>query len=283
MAAEDIRGTERLDSARALSLAVLKQDKHGFRLGLIGAVVSHALLIALFVGASQQSLRRMGETSGSLDGISVVLVDEADFKSRNTVPLEGTMPPGDASTATPAREAAKPAPQPAERTTEQQKQLATSLAKETPDLLAVPDLTGRPPERPAERRDARPQQQPQQRPEPSPKQSKPESPTIPGEKYASFARPAGITRSGENDDFGRGVIRALRQTMPQLRSSRGRVTIRFLLSETGNLVEVRVVASTGDAALTQSVVFASKQSSFPIPPRGSTVIDRTFLVTYIYD
>ena len=32
----------------------------------------------------------------------------------------------------------------------------------------------------------------------------------------------------------------------------------------------------------QNVVFAAKQSSFPIPPAGATVADRTFLVTYVY-
>jgi hypothetical protein len=35
--------------------------------------------------------------------------------------------------------------------------------------------------------------------------------------------------------------------------------------------------------LPQNVVFAVKQSNFPIPPTGSTVSDRTFLVTYVYN
>ena len=100
---------------------------------------------------------------------------------------------------------------------------------------------------------------------------------------ATVARPAGITRSGENDDFGRGVIRALRQTMPPHRRIYGRVTIRLLLNESGNLAEVQVIGNSTDASLDQSVLFASKQSSFPLPPKGATVADRTFLVTYIYN
>jgi len=60
------------------------------------------------------------------------------------------------------------------------------------------------------------------------------------------------------------------------------VTVRLLLSETGNLVEVRLVRSGGDPILDQNVVFAVKQSNFPIPPVGSTILDRTFMVTYVY-
>jgi TonB family protein len=96
-------------------------------------------------------------------------------------------------------------------------------------------------------------------------------------------RPPDITRSGENDEFGRRVIRALRQTMPAARGELGRVTVRFLLSPTGDLAEIQLVRPASDPILTQNIVFAVKQSSFPIPPKGATVSDRTFLVTYIYN
>jgi periplasmic protein TonB len=103
----------------------------------------------------------------------------------------------------------------------------------------------------------------------------------PGNTGAAVMRPPGITRSGENDEFGRGVIRALRRTMPTS-SMLGQVTVRFLLSETGNLVEVRVVAPSRDPVFDQNVAFSVKQASFPIPPAGATIADRTFQVTYIY-
>jgi TonB family protein len=96
-------------------------------------------------------------------------------------------------------------------------------------------------------------------------------------------RPPDITRSGENDEFGRRVIRALRQTMPPARGEIGKVTVRLLLSPTGDLSELQLVRPAADAALTQSVVFAVRQSSFPFPPTGATRSDRTFLVTYIYN
>ncbi|MEQ1673130.1 MAG: energy transducer TonB, partial [Hyphomicrobium sp.] len=101
-------------------------------------------------------------------------------------------------------------------------------------------------------------------------------------RSAGFERPPGITRSGANDDFARGVIRALQQTMPQLREVLGRVTVRILLTENGNVSDVQVVKSANIAALDQSVVFAVKQTSYPFPPPNSNVADRTFLVTYVY-
>ncbi len=67
-----------------------------------------------------------------------------------------------------------------------------------------------------------------------------------------------------------------------LRDTYGRVTVRLLLNENGDLVDVQVVSPSGKPLLDQSVVFSTKQASFPLPPRGSTQIDRTFIVTYVY-
>ena len=108
-------------------------------------------------------------------------------------------------------------------------------------------------------------------------------PSFGGGRSAGLQRPPGITRSGLNDAFARGVIRALQQTMPQLVDVNGRVTIRILLSETGNVVEVRLLSGAKNSTLNQDVVFAAQQTSYPIPPTGSNLADRTFMVTYIYD
>ena len=99
---------------------------------------------------------------------------------------------------------------------------------------------------------------------------------------AGVQRPAGITRSGENDDFARGVIRALQSTMPQLRNTFGRVTVRVELNMNGNLVRTTVLKPSNIAGLDQSVVFATQQSSFPFPPRKAVPADLVFFVTYIY-
>jgi len=110
----------------------------------------------------------------------------------------------------------------------------------------------------------------------------PDTPMIPGPGGAAMSRPAGYTRSGENDEFGRGVIRALRKTLPRPRDMRGRVTVRFLISPNGDLMEVQLLRSAGIPVLDQEVVFSVKQASFPFPPPNAPPVDRTFLVTYIY-
>ena len=98
---------------------------------------------------------------------------------------------------------------------------------------------------------------------------------------SAVTRPAGITRSGENDDFGRDVIRALRKTMPA-ENTISRVTVRFVLSPNGDLVDLQMVKGSGNPYLDQAVMFAVRQSVFPFPPKGSTAVDRVFMVTYIY-
>ncbi len=96
-------------------------------------------------------------------------------------------------------------------------------------------------------------------------------------------RPPGYTRSGENDAFARGVIRALQRTMPQLRNTFGIVTVRIDLDRNGNLVKVTVLKPSGVAGLDQSVAFAVQQSSFPLPPVNATSADLTFFVRYVYN
>ena len=97
-----------------------------------------------------------------------------------------------------------------------------------------------------------------------------------------FDRPAGITRSGENDAFARGVISALQRNMPQLRDTRGQVTVRITLDMDGGLVRTEVVRPSSISSLDQSVVFSTRQASFPFPPRNARSADLVFIVTYIY-
>jgi len=105
--------------------------------------------------------------------------------------------------------------------------------------------------------------------------------TASAEVPAGVLRPPNITHSSENDEFGRSVIRALRSTMPQ--SSRtGRLKIRLLLDEQGRLRDLRLVESGGDSEMERKVLKAAQSTSFPTPPAGSSVPDRTFLVTYVY-
>ena len=98
---------------------------------------------------------------------------------------------------------------------------------------------------------------------------------------SAVQRPPGITRSGENDEFARNVIRALQKTMPRERAN-GRVTVRIVLSENGSRADVKLLNSGGNPDLDFNVMFAARQTAYPFPPNNSTLVDRTFTVTYIY-
>jgi periplasmic protein TonB len=237
-----------------------------FWIGLACAAVIHALLI---LGAYRATPRQLGERDGSPDALNVDLIDEADFMGRNAAPSREDAAAPEPS---PAREPATPQEAKASRSAREDKQI--------PDLFSLPDLAGM-----QSGADLSTKEMSGRRPQldlSPPARSANALITSP-DRGAALARPADITRSGENDEFGRGVVRALRKTMPSLRDTTGRVTVRLFLSETGNLTEVQLVRSSGDSQLDQSVVFAVKQASFPIPPNGSTRSDRTFLVTYIYN
>lgn len=177
-----------------------------------------------------------------------------DFQS--ALPDLATMP----QPTEPAEKAPEPEkPQETERKQEQKQEVepAKPAEKQTP---------------PAKKKPA-----PQAKLDPSPRDFQ----NAPPGRSAAASRPPGITRSGENDEFGRAVIRALRQTMPPPRGIFGRVTVRLLLTANGDLAEVQLLAPSG-TSLDQSVVFATKQTYFPLPPYNATVADRTFLITYVY-
>jgi TonB family protein len=306
------------NAQRTPMVAAIAMRERGFWTGLAFAAVVHA---ALLVGFLRAPPRMMGEASGLADGISVELVEAPDPKSKNTFAEDGGQPgtaakpvpkPPQKQAAAEPQEPQPPAPpksdplpqRPETPPVAREAQPAEPQPKSKPWAAEIEALQKAPPPAPAEEPKqpaeeapktppAKKQQQaelPKQLPQPEakPKQKlslqldlPPSMQFMPGTQGAAVTRPAGITRSGENDEFGRGVIRALRKTMPAS-NVLGRVTVRFLISQTGNLTEVRLISGGGDPILSQNVVFAVKQSSFPFPPPGATEVDRTFQVTYVY-
>ena len=289
-------------AARVRAVPAINADPRRFMIGLTCAALLHAMLIA---AAFRAAPRMMGEKDGRPEGISVEVIDEADYLSRTTLPREQSSPPPPTLSQQPVPPAPPPQPPqpPAQAPAETapapapaQKKSATAPTVDDsglPGLLSLPKTLEQPSDKASKQPDALEKREgsavaaPPSKPHPK---SKPDlaMPSNPPQfnfvpLSATVARPAGITRSGENDDFGRGVIRALRQTMPPHRRIYGRVTIRLLLNESGNLTEAQIIGTSTDASLDQSVLFASKQSSFPLPPKGATAADRTFLVTYIYN
>jgi TonB family protein len=171
--------------------------------------------------------------------------------------------------------ATTPLPEEAAKETPQEKPQEAKEAKETKEVKEAKEAA-----KPAEKAPPSPPRekaQKQARLEPTPRDLM----SAPPGRSAAASRPPGITRSGENDEFGRAVVRALRQTMPPPRGILGRVTVRLILTQNGDLAEVRVLDASG-TSLDQSVVFATKQTYFPLPPYNATLADRTFLITYVY-
>jgi TonB family protein len=172
--------------------------------------------------------------------------------------------------------ATTPLPEEAAKETPQEKAQEAKETKETKETNETKE-TAKAAEKAAPPSPPRKKAQEQARLEPTPRDFM----NAPPGRSAAASRPPGITRSGENDEFGRAVVRALRQTMPPPRGIFGRVTVRLILTQNGDLAEVRVLNASG-TSLDQSVVFATKQTYFPLPPYNATVADRTFLITYVY-
>lgn len=180
-------------------------------------------------------------------------------------------------------------PKPADKTPGQdpvQDKVRATITEGLPDdALTIKEPVAKPPKQ-------TPPKPPRKAPSPEPQktakldlsvpQPSLQAPVTGGGRRASFERPPGITKSGANDDFARGVIRALQATMPQLRDVLGRVTVRITLNDNGNIVDVQVMRPSNLADVDQAVVFAAKQTSYPFPPPNSVPADRTFVVTYIY-
>jgi TonB family protein len=250
-----------------------------FWLWLACAALVHA---AFIVGIGGSSLRRMGEAGGMPDAINVELVDEADLRSE--APPASATPPGAAvQPPRPAPQPPQPPQQPLEPDPAHASEAAPSFHAPIPPLAATPDWPSPTESKAAQTKDA-PAKQARPKPQAHLDLSLPSdlpAATAPQGAASSVSRPPGVTRSGENDEFGRGVIRALRKTMPML-DVRGRVTVRIVLSPRGDKADVRLVQSGGDKNFDFEVMFSVNQASFPFPPKGATVTDRTFLVTYIY-
>lgn len=277
---------DRARPRRPLVSAEAARNERRFWIGLACAFLVHALIL---VGTLASVPKRVGEEKGARDGISVVIVDLADLESRSSVPNEPPTPP-----APPAEAPRPPTPPPQPKTPPQATPKQEAAPQQQPAATPVaPQIeTTLPLELPGERKPQQKQaMQPQPTPAPTPKPpaQKPAQPSFempdislaPGRMQTAATRPAGITRSGENDEFGRNVIRALARVMPRL-NIMGRVTVRIFLNDRGNLAEVKVLRASDDPYLDQNVVFSVKQANFPIPPDASTSLDRTFIVTYIY-
>ena len=266
-----------------------------FWTALAVAALVHA---SLLIGVVLSKPRIIGDENGSPDSIAVSFISEADFLNETSVPTAADFPAAAATIAAPhpSPEAARPPepkPQvktePAPETGAQPpdkpaNESPLTIEKDNPDIFSLPD-----PATPAQRRS-----------EPVPKKQSKETrtakldlsqppnsgsaPSPPGGRSAVVQRPPGITRSGANDEFARGVIKALQKSV-NLRPATGvreDVVVRILLNENSDVIDVKLLEGARDQSLNQEVIFTARQTTYPFPPPNSTQLDRTFVVTYVY-
>jgi protein TonB len=283
-------------------LAALRQRRDRvFWIGLCAAFFVHA---AFIVGIGSARQRNLGAPDGAADAIAVEIVDGATLKDSMEPPSPATAPPG-AQQQTAALPAEKPGPPPPPPEAPPAEKEAPKLTAEAipaledaapAEIPETPKEAEKPPEvKPAETKQPeakQPAKKQEQAKQPAKKRTQTSAldlsvpyddgggaPESGGQ--SAVQRPPGITRSGENDEFARNVIRALQRTMPRERAN-GRVTVRIVLNENGSRADVKLLNSGGNSDLDFNVVFAARQTAFPFPPKNSTLVDRTFTVTYIY-
>jgi len=318
MHAGEIVLTANRPAATSEHLASLRRRDRVFWVGLALAFLVHALAI---VGIGTARQRTLGTPDGAADAIAVEIVDGATLKDSMEPPSPVTTPPGQQpqqTAAVPEQQPTQPQPpaepeppaevtpplpepplpepetaQPAEKEAPQAATEAVRAPEDVPqDDALQPAMPTAAPKQEAPKVEAKKPPAKQQAKQPEKKRTRTSALdlSVPYDSGATAAdpggasavqRPPGITRSGENDEFARNVIRSLQKTMPRERA-RGRVTVRIVLSENGSRADVKLLQSGGDPDLDFNVMFAARQTAYPFPPKNATLLDRTFTVTYIY-
>ena len=241
------------DRTHAMSLAARTRRQPLFWIALVCAAIVHA---AFIVGLARTSPRTVGDPSGNANAIDVELVDASELQSSGFAAKSGQPPPTPATRPVepPQPEAAKPE----EATPPAKPELKTTIAPqpEEPQVTALPEPAAGPEPRVGDEEGEQTAPRPKPKPEtkakpeskPQPQTAKPKpldlsvplaSPCrVPPARTKAPPRrpgPPASRASGENDRFGRDVIRALKKTMPPSYGTRGRVTIRIVLNARGNI------------------------------------------------
>jgi protein TonB len=96
------------------------------------------------------------------------------------------------------------------------------------------------------------------------------------------AQAAAAASAGSLRAFTKGVVDALGKTRPRglHHKARGTARVTFAIAEGGGLEFVRVARSSGHDALDGAAVAAVRKASFPVPPSGMTLAQRTYEVPY---
>jgi protein TonB len=272
--------------------------------GLALAIGLHVLfLMAVLAGASDP----FGAGGTDLEAVSVevALVPASALESRASratemvasaaavEQLEGTAPT--AAPETPSApdfaEQAQPEDQPRKRTPSVEPAEATASEPVPPTLpelaLTKPDPT--PPDLDAVTLPVREPEPPERvKPRPTPPTAASASAETGGATSHAAdgvnrrAQAAAAASAGSVRAFTKGVVEALGKTRPKgLRhNARGTAMVAFAIAEGGGLEFVRVAKSSGHDVLDDAALTAVRKTSFPIPPSGMTLAQRTYEVPY---
>lgn len=162
------------------------------------------------------------------------------------------------------------------------------LALMDPDRLPIdPDaitLPAREPETPAKPADVERDKQPA----PAPAEAAaPSANTGGATSYATdglhrHAQAAAVATPERVRAFIKAVVAALQETRPRRLNARARGTTRvvFAIAESGGLEFVRLAKSSGSSMLDETAIAAVRRSTFPAPPPGMTLAQRTYEVPY---
>lgn len=257
--------------------------------GAAAATLVYALLIAgqmaglaILLPSEEVQRERERRGQGAPDSISVEIVPDPDHNSKTTRWREGTdvpapqpmeqppQPPQIEARAEPEPEP-RPEPEPTETKPTEEKAEEPRDA-DSPMLLDIDSLV-----------DAAAQDLKRQIDDHYDRKKQRQQQRRRQQAAASGAMQVrGTGASGRDDPFTRSVLAALMKTRPGPFALWGRVLVSFQIAESGQLLYVRVLQSSGNSALDEAAVDAIKRAQFKKPPPGLTPKDRTYIIDYIF-
>ncbi len=241
------------------------RDSDCFLLAVIAALLLHALPVVMVaggwgIGGPVSVEVRAGDPAGSKDGVSVEVIDAAEYDRRYVSFSKGR----DAADAAPAPSAARQ-PQPQQPAPSPPQPKSEVPAREAPGPVAAPRKVA-PPAKLSEADIAEILENARQDLEGS----------------VSLSSQASLARQGQASDYVKGVMRRLKQTMPKPSGLKGSVVIGIIMSPAGAVAWVGVLKSSGVPMLDTLVAERVRSTQFTAPANGVPPGERTFQVTYEY-
>ena len=274
-------------------------------LGLAAAVAAHLLVIGIAAGGldaiaaailgrpfTGAAAKRVGDRSGTPDGIAAEVIDAREF-DKKYMSFKAGRDEADSNARPTAPKTASAEPNPR---TPQPQAPATPEKKTAPEAKTEDVDAGdgylKPKADPAPPQPEKPSPRAREAPPPKPAAK----PTLNERDIADLLEStmdeitgsvvatakAGAARLGEASPFVRAVVRKLKATMPHGVASKGSVVIRFMVGPDGKVQAIRIVRSSGRPALDSLIVQRVAATPLMPPPSNVSSRERVFQITYEY-